>query len=99
MTDTVRSHVAGVHRDDVQQLQQALAGLTYPAEKWQVLAHVLGAERAEAGAVDLRLIDQLWALPAGRYPGFEHVLAGAARTARGHPRRRTALPHHTLTTR
>jgi hypothetical protein len=78
--------VAGVYRDDIARLDQALTGLSYPAQKWQLIAHV--AQRSsDPTAADLRTIQQLWALPAGRYANLAQVLAGAARTARGHPRR------------
>jgi hypothetical protein len=76
----------GVSREDIANFDQALRGLRYPVEKWQLIAH---AVQAAAGpeAADLRTIEQLWALPAGRYRNFDQVLDGAARTARGHPRR------------
>ncbi len=78
--------VAGIHRDDIARLNLALAGVSYPAQKWQLIAH---AEREPVGRgrPDRRTIRQLWALPTGRYPGLAHVLVGAARTARGHPHR------------
>jgi len=76
----------GVSREDIARFDRALSGLRYPVEKWQLIAH---AEQTAHGpeAADLRTIEQLWALPAGRYRNFDQVLAGAARTARGHPRR------------
>jgi Protein of unknown function (DUF2795) len=77
---------AGVYSEDITRFDQALRGLRYPAEKWQLIAHAVQA-RADQDPADLRTIEQLWALPAGRYANFSQVLAGAARTARGHPRR------------
>jgi len=78
--------VAGVYRDDITRLNQALTGLSYPAQKWQLIAHV--AQRpSDPTQADLRTIQLLWALPADRYTNLAQVLAGAARTARGHPRR------------
>ena len=58
--------VAGIHRDDIARLNLALAGVSYPAQKWQLIAH---AEREPVGRgrPDRRTIDQLWALPTGRY--------------------------------
>jgi hypothetical protein len=29
---------AGVHRDDIERFEHALPGLTYPAQKWQLIA-------------------------------------------------------------
>jgi hypothetical protein len=81
-------HVAGFHQDDIARFDQALTGLRYPALKWQLIAH---ADRGSAGGAptDARTIHQLWTLPTGLYSGFAQVLAGAARTARGHPSRDT----------
>lgn len=81
-------HVAGFHHDDIARFDQALTGLRYPALKWQLIAH---AGRGSAGdaPTDARTIHQLWTLPTGLYSGFAQVLAGAARTARGHPARDT----------
>jgi hypothetical protein len=80
--------VAGFHHDDIARFDQALTGLMYPALKWQLIAH---ADRGSAGGArtDARTIHQLWTLPAGLYTGLAQVLAGAARTARGHPSRDT----------
>jgi hypothetical protein len=76
----------GVSRDDIARFNQALHGLRYPVEKWQLIAHAVQSTDGPE-AVELRTIEQLWALPAGRYRNFDQVLDGAARTARGHPRR------------
>jgi hypothetical protein len=77
---------AGVYSEDIARFDRALRGLHYPAEKWQLIAHAAQAH-ADQDPADLRTIQQLWALPAGRYSNFSQVLGGAARTARGHPRR------------
>jgi hypothetical protein len=79
--------VVGVHPHDIAWLRETLAGLTYPAEKWQVIAHAMTEPAACRIAVKPRTLQQLWALPPGRYASFPHILAGVARTARGHPRR------------
>lgn len=83
--------VAGIFRDDIARFNLALAGVNYPAEKWQLIAH---AERDPVGRgrPDPRTIRQLWALPAGRYPGLDQVLASAAWTSRGHPSRSGEAP-------
>jgi Protein of unknown function (DUF2795) len=83
--------VAGVSHEDMIRLGRVLAGACYPAEKWQLIDHAVAAVSASEDT-DRRLIHQLWALPPGRYHDFTDVLAGAARTARGHPRRGAARP-------
>jgi hypothetical protein len=83
--------VAGIHLDDIARFDQALIGLSYPAEKWQLIAHA-GQGPVDRDRTDPRTICQLWALPPGRYVSLAHVLAGAARTARGHPARTGAEP-------
>ena len=90
-TPTPPRSVIGVARDDVERLNRALAGATYPMEKWQLIEH---AECDPAGTDrgDHRAILLLWALPAGHYLGLAQVLVGAARTARGHPRRGARPP-------
>jgi len=77
---------AGVYSEDIARFDRALRGLHYPAEKWQLIAHAVQSTDGPE-AVDLRTIEQFWALPTGRYRNFDQVLDGAARTARGHPRR------------
>lgn len=68
--------VAGIYRDDIARPDQALTGVSYPAEKWQLIAH---AERDPVGLgrPDPRTIRQLWALPAGRYPGLVDTCGGS----------------------
>lgn len=79
--------VVGVHPDDIARLRDTLVGLTYPAEKWQVIAHAMTEPAACRTAAKPRTLQQLWALPPGRYVSFPQILAAVARTARGHPRR------------
>jgi hypothetical protein len=81
--------VTGMYRDDIARLGQALAGMVYPTQKWQLIAHATPATLDEdpQRPRDWRTIDQLWALPSGCYRDFTEVLAGLARTARGHPSR------------
>jgi hypothetical protein len=83
--ESVHGPVAGVHPDDIAQFTRVLAGLAYPAQKWQLIAHA--GRDPLAARVDPRTIRQLWALPPGRYCDLRHVLNGAAQTARGHPLR------------
>lgn len=79
--------VVGVHHHDVARLRETLVGLTYPAEKWQVIARAMTEAAAHRIAVEPRTLQQLWALPPSRYASFPQILVGIARTARGHPRR------------
>jgi hypothetical protein len=80
---------------DVQRIAQVLAGLAYPAAKWQVLAE---ADHYGADSASRR---QLWTLPAGSYRNLAAVLVelgllaggrfppvdGAPRRTRARPRR------------
>jgi hypothetical protein len=85
--------VTGMYRDDIARIGQALAGAVYPTQKWQLIAHATRATpKDDAPAYHWRTIDQLWALPSGSYRDVTDVLAGLARTARGHPPRPRA--HH-----
>jgi hypothetical protein len=70
------SQEVAVHRPDArgaraqaQRIAQVLAGLAYPAAKWQILAEAdhYGADSASRA--------QLWSLPARIYPGLGDVLA------------------------
>lgn len=83
--------VPGIYREDVTRLHGVLAGVSWPAQKWQLIAH---AERDPVGPgrPDQRTVEQLWALPTGRYIDPTQVLAAAARTARGHPHRLPPVP-------
>jgi hypothetical protein len=83
--------VAGIHYDDIVRLDQALVGLSYPARKWQLIAHATEIGPRGRDRTDPRTMCQLWALPTGHYLNLTQVLVGAARTARGHPHR--ALGH------
>jgi hypothetical protein len=82
-----------VYRDDVLRINEVLAGVRWPAQKWQLIAHV-EQDPAVRARTDARTICQLWALPAGWYSNLGQVLSGAARTVRGHPApgRRAAWP-------
>ena len=83
---TTRTVVAGIHPEDIAQIDRALDGMTYPACKWQLIAHA-SQDRAGRTRACPRTITQLWALPASTYASLAQVLTGAARTARGHPAR------------
>ena len=89
VTTSLYRPVAGIHRDDIARLNLALAGVSYPAQNWQLIAH---AECEPVGPGRPGRRRQLWALPVGRYSGLSQVLVGAARTARGHPHRSGAEP-------
>jgi hypothetical protein len=86
--------VAGMYREDMLRINEVLAGVRWPAQKWQLIAHV-EHDPARRARTDARTICQLWALPTGWYSNLGQVLSGAARTARGHPNRLGAqpLPH------
>ncbi|HEY4024552.1 MAG TPA: hypothetical protein VGM75_38105 [Pseudonocardiaceae bacterium] len=97
MTENSPQPVAGVYREDVERLDQALAGASYPAEKWQLISHVVQGGSMGGAPTDRRTIEQMWALPTGHYANFHQVLAGVARTARGHPRRAVVPPRRART--
>jgi Protein of unknown function (DUF2795) len=67
-------------RADVQRLGQVLAGLEFPAAKWQLIMH------AEDYGADAETRAELWALPSGTYADLRTVLvaldAAAAPPAR-----------------
>lgn len=65
-------------RADAERLSQVLAGLGYPAAKWQILMH------AENHGADACTRADLWSLPTGEYRGLAAVLAAL---------RDGALPH------
>ncbi|GAA4684147.1 hypothetical protein GCM10023215_18560 [Pseudonocardia yuanmonensis] len=54
-------------RADLARLGHVLAGLSYPAAKWQIIAHAdhYGADSVSAG--------QLWSLPVGTYPDLVSI--------------------------
>ena len=54
-------------RADLARLGQVLAGLSYPAAKWQIIAHAdhYGADSVSAA--------QLWSLPVGTYPDLTAI--------------------------
>lgn len=80
--------VTGVYRDDITRIARALATVDYPAPKWQLIAHATSHENPSPDT-NQRTIDQLWALPNRDYTDLNDVITGLARTARGHPPRRT----------
>jgi hypothetical protein len=84
-----RKPVTGMYRDDIVRISHALTGMAYPTEKWRLIAHATRATPKDDPpyCTDRRTIDQLWALPSGYYRDVTDVLAGLARTARGHPPR------------
>jgi hypothetical protein len=78
---------AGVRRDEVAQLGQVLAGVSYPVQKWQLIDYAVAEMRSERGSVDTQIADRLWALPPGCYADFGQVLIGTGQTMRGRARR------------
>ncbi len=79
---------AGVH-PQVQRITQVLAGLEYPAARWQVLAE------ADHYGADSASLAQLWTLRAGTYRNLGSVLAelglvAVVRTPANRPGPRTA---------
>jgi hypothetical protein len=75
-------------RADAQRISQVLAGLRYPAARWQVLAEAdhYGADSASRA--------QLWALPTGVYDDLTSVLVGLGLLDRNgqRPRAKAAVP-------
>lgn len=69
-------------QDPTIRLRQVLHGLSFPAEKWQLIAH------AEHYGADARSMGELWELPVGSFPRLDAVLAAVA--AGGFPRHRAA---------
>lgn len=54
---------------DLKRVRQVLAGLPFPAEKWQLITY------AEEYGADATTRGDLWALPVGSYPDLSAVLA------------------------
>jgi hypothetical protein len=87
---TENTHGGNGHdaRADAQRISQVLAGLRYPAARWQVLAEAdhYGADSASRA--------QLWALPPGVYDDLSSVLVELGLLARNgrRPRARAAAP-------
>lgn len=78
---------------DLQRVRQVLAGLPFPAEKWQLIMY------AEEYGADATTRSDLWALPVGSYPDLSAVLRslGMAATTvdparRGHRAASPATP-------
>jgi hypothetical protein len=88
-----RKPAAGVYRGDLVRIGQALEGVAYPAQKWQLIAHATRAtpDNDRQHHTDRRTVHQLWALPSGRYGDFTDVRTGLAWTSRGHPARSETL--------
>jgi hypothetical protein len=61
-------------RADVERISQVLAGLDYPAAKWQLIMC------AEEYGADAGTRAQLWSLRAGSYPGLAAVLGALGLT-------------------
>jgi hypothetical protein len=78
---------AGVRRDELAQLAQVLAGVSYPVQKWQLIDYVVAEMRADRGSTDPQIVDRLWALPPGCYADLGQILIGTGQTMRGRPRR------------
>jgi len=60
---------------DVQRIRYVLAGVTFPAAKWQLIMH------AEDYGADAATRADLWALPARTYDGVAAVIAALGLTA------------------
>lgn len=56
-------------RADVRRLSYVLAGIPFPAAKWQLIMH------AEEYGADAASRAELWALPASSYPDLRSVLS------------------------
>lgn len=56
-------------RADIERISQVLAGIPWPAAKWQLLSH------AEEYGADASTRAQLWGLAPGRYSSLAAVLA------------------------
>jgi hypothetical protein len=59
-------------RANVERVSQVLAGMTFPAAKWQLVM------QAEAYGADAESRAELWALPTGIYPDLRSVLDAVA---------------------
>ncbi|MGQ0575126.1 MAG: DUF2795 domain-containing protein [Pseudonocardia sp.] len=55
-------------RADIERISQVLAGLDWPAAKWQLISY------GEEYGADAGTRAQLWALPPGTYPSLRGVL-------------------------
>jgi hypothetical protein len=59
-------------RDNVERMSQVLAGMAFPAAKWQLVM------QAEAYGADAESRAELWALSTGIYPDLRSVLDAVA---------------------
>ena len=62
-------------RADVARVRHVLAGVTFPAAKWQLIIH------AEDYGADATTRSDLWRLAAGVYPDIQAVLAALGMVA------------------
>ncbi len=69
---------------DTERVSQVLAGMVFPAAKWQLVMH------AEAYGADAATRAELWALPTGSYADLRSVLDAVAAAWR----ERANLLHH-----
>ncbi|GAA3222759.1 hypothetical protein GCM10017691_09160 [Pseudonocardia petroleophila] len=60
---------------DIQRIRHVLAGVTFPAAKWQLIIH------AEDYGADASTRTDLWGLPAGTYDSVGAVVAALGFTA------------------
>lgn len=67
--DVTPSEESIVYRPDPQRLASVLAGVAFPAAKWELVMH------AEHYGADVRTRADLWALPAGSYADLPDVFA------------------------
>jgi len=82
----LRWPAAGIRREDIARLDLVLAGVRYPALKWQIIDYAVERMRALWGSVDPAIADWLWTLPPGLYADYGQVLVGIGQTARGRAR-------------
>lgn len=61
---------------DTERVSQVLAGMVFPAAKWQLVMH------AEAYGADAATRAELWALPTGSYADLKSVLEAVAAARR-----------------
>ena len=72
---------------DVQRIRHVLTGVSFPAAKWQLIAH------AEEYGADATTRADLWGLPAGTYDGVAAIVAALGfATPPPRPGYRTAPP-------
>jgi hypothetical protein len=89
LSESTRSRsITGVHSEDLSRIGDALSGLNFPVERWELLDHATRPSQTLASAgPDSRTVDLLWTLPNQRYRNLDDVMTALARTRRGHPQR------------